>query len=210
MNNFHKRSSKNLATLLVLITMLLINGCASNYHGTTWTSDQHHTNDFTNLMVMGLANSVSVRSDTEQEIVFVARKNKLQASPSISMFPPELGKPFEDVERVKSRLRDKGFDAILTISLIDVRAERYKEATVEYEPKFYYNQFGNYYYRTYDLVYKPAYFEKETNYYIETNLYELKEGKLIWSGRSTTFEPNEYGNYLPIYAKRLFKELLKP
>jgi hypothetical protein len=43
----------------------------------------------------------------------------------MAIFPPELGKPFVDIERVKSQLLDKGFDWILTVALIDIKAERY-------------------------------------------------------------------------------------
>jgi 5-methylthioribose kinase len=73
----------------------------------------------------------------------------------------------------------------------------------------YYDKFGNYYRRTEALVYKPGYFSLHTNYFIETNLYELKSGALVWSGRSYAFEPQDLEKTMSSYAKRLFKELLK-
>lgn len=158
-------------------------------------------------MVMGLANDVTFRNDLEGEVVTAARNIQLQANKSINTFPPELGKPFEDIERVKSRLRDNGFDGIFTVTLIDIKEERYIDPNLNYEPLVYYDRFRNYYYRTYELVYRPGYFSYNSKYFIETNFYELKGGKLVWSGRSYALEASEVADYIPIYGKSLFKEL---
>ena len=103
----------------------------------------------------------------------------------------------------------KWFDAILSISIIDVSAERYVRPETKYVPLVYYDRFSNYYYRTEALVYKPGYFSLQARYFIETNLYEVKTGKLVWSGRSYAFDAHELERTLPSYAKKLFKELLK-
>jgi hypothetical protein len=58
------------------------------------------------------------------------------------------------------------------------------------------------------LVYKPGYYTLQTRYFLETNLYEVKGGKLIWSGRSYVFDPQNIERFMAKYAKRLFKELL--
>lgn len=156
---------------------------------------------------MGLVNNVSLRNDVENDVVYVSRNMELKATNGMSLFPPELGKPFEDVERVKSRLREKGFDSILTGAPIDVRAERYIGPETIYKSLVYYDRFMNYYYRTYDLVYRPGYFAEYSKFFIETNFYELKGGTPVWSGRPRVFEPNELENFPPDYAKGLFKEL---
>jgi len=160
-------------------------------------------------MVMGLVNNINLRNDIENEVVMAASKVEMKATNGMSMFPPELGKPFDDIKRVKSRLREQGFDGILTVALIDVQAERYIQPNTAYEPLVYYDRFRNYYYRTYELVYRPGYFSKQSKYFIETNFYELKGGALVWSGRSEVFEPHDLDNFLPTYSKSLFKELSK-
>lgn len=197
---------KNLLITLIASTVFI--SCVPEGFMRTWSSDQEYDHHFKNIMVMGLVNNVNLRNDLENEIVFAARKNGLNSMNGMAMFPPELGKPFENIERVKERLRNKGFDGILTATLIDVRAERYIGPDSSYEPLLYYDRFRNYYYRTYELVYRPGYFSEYSRYFIETNFYELKEGSLIWSGRSRVFEPYELEKYSPIYAKGLFKELI--
>ena len=173
----------------------------------TWITTEEYDRTFENILVMGLVNNVNLRNDVENEVVYAARKAELNAGNGMSMFPPELGKPFEDVERAKTRMREKGYDGVLTVTLIDIKAERYVAPDLQYEPLVYYDRFRNYYFRTYELVYRPGYFSEYSRYFIETNFYELKGGRLVWSGRSQVFESSELNAFLPKYSRALFKEL---
>lgn len=193
--------------LLIILTVFMMVGCVPEALMRTWSSNEEYDRKFKNLMVMGLVNNVNLRNDVENQVVAAAIKTDLLATNGMSMFPPELGKPFDDTERVKERLREKGFDGILTVALIDVRAERYVPPDASYEPLVYYDRFRNYYFRTYELVYRPGYFAQATRFFIETNFYELQGGKLVWSGRSGAFDPSQLQDYLPNYARGLFKEL---
>ena len=196
-------------TTLFLIFTQLLTSCSPEGYMRTWSSNKEFDNQFSSLMVLGMINDVILRNDIENEVVFAAKKNNLKATNGMSMFPPEMGKPFEDVEKFKSKLRDKGFDGILTIALIDIKEERYIAPEMDYQPFGYYDRFRNYYFRTYDLVYRPGYFRQTSKYFIETNFYELKTGGLVWSGRSMLFSPSEIDAFTLRYSKNLFKELIK-
>ena len=185
----------------------LINSCVTT-HVREWSSSDKIDRTFNKVLIMGLVNNVSLRNHIEGEVVDAGRRANLNCTNSMSMFPRELGKPFDDIERVKERLREKNFDGILTVALIDVTAERYIKPETTYIPLAYYDRFGNYYYRTYSTVYRQGYFSLESRFFVETNLYELKNGFLIWSGRSYAFDPYEVEKFIPAYAKRLFKELV--
>lgn len=193
--------------LAILFTIFLLNSCVPEGLMRTWSTTEEYDRKFTNVLIMGLINNVNLRNEVENEVVYAGKKTSLKCVNGMSMFPPELGKPFEDVERAKERLRKNGFDGVITVALVDINEERYVPPSADYEPLLYYNRFGNYFFRTYDLVYRPGYFTKNTKYFIETNFYELKGGKLVWSGRSTVFAPAELNQYLPVYARGLFKEL---
>ncbi|WP_421764633.1 hypothetical protein [Ekhidna sp.] len=195
------------SNLWLLLFIFLLNSCVLEGLMRTWSTTEEYNKKFNSILVMGLINNVNLRNEVENDVVYTGGKAGLRCVNGMSMFPPELGKPFEDVERAKERMRNNGFDGIITVALVDVNAERYVPAQVGYEPLVYYNRFGNYFFRTYDLVYRPGYFAQNTRYFIETNFYELKVGKLVWSGRSTTFSPTELNSYLPQYSKGLFKEL---
>jgi len=194
---------------VILSTLIILNCCTSTSHVRSWTSKEDYERNFGKILVLGLVNRVSLRHDVEFALVDASKKFGLRAIDGMAVFPPALGKPFDDIERDRIHLQNIGFDAILTVAIIDVTAERYIRPENSYVPLVYYDRFGNYYYRTYATVYKKGYFTVESKYFLETNLYELKNGSLIWFGRSYAFDPYELEKFIPAYAKRLFKELLE-
>jgi len=193
--------------LVALPTMILMNSCATKDIVREWSPSEDHEQKLEKIMIMGLVNQMSLRNDVEYEMADAAHKFGLKATNSMAMFPPELGKPFEDAEKLRLRLQERGFDAIITVAIIDIEAERYVGPEKKYVPMVYYNRFTNYYHRTEVLVYKPGYFSLKTRYFLETNIYELKAGRLIWSGRSTVFDPQDVERFVPRYSKKLFREL---
>ena len=193
---------------IFLLATILMSSCATKDIVRDWNSGDEHKRNVESIMIMGLVNQVSLRSDIEFEMSNAAHKIGLKATNSMTMFPPELGKPFDDTERIKVRMQERGIDAILTVAIIDIKAERYVGPEKTYVPLAYYDRFTNYYYRTEAVVYKPGYFTLQTRYFLETNLYEVKGGKLIWSGRSYVFDPQDVERFVPKYAKKLFKEML--
>ena len=204
----HKKSSPTVILgTFGLVLMLTLQSCVTQSLMGTWQSDRDFAGDIDKVLIMGLINNVTLRSEVENRVLDAANKASVTATNGMSMFPPELGRPFDDIERVKTRLRDRGFSAIMTVALIDVRAQRYVGSTTTYEPLIFYDRFRNYYYRTYELVYTTGYFAQSTNYFAEINLYELNEGKLLWSGRSAVFAPHELDATLPRVSNDLFKEL---
>ena len=193
--------------LALLSILILMNSCATKDIVREWSPSEEHEQKLERILIMGLVNQVSLRNDVEYDMVDAAHKFGLKATNSMAMFPPELGKPFDDTERMKGFLQERGFDAIITVAIIDIEAPRYVGPEKRYEPLVYYNRFTNYYHRTEVLVYKPGYFSFNTRYFLETNLYELKVGRLVWSGRSIVFDPQDVERFVPRYSKKLFKEL---
>jgi hypothetical protein len=202
-----KISTNGIIFWIFLFATILLSSCSTKDIVRDWNSGEEHKRNVESIMIMGLVNQLSLRSDIEFEMSNAARKIGLKATNSITMFPPELGKPFDDTERIIVRLQEMGIDAILTVAIIDIKAERYVGPEKIYVPLAYYNRFTNYYHRTSAVVYKPGYFTLQTRYFLETNLYEVKGGKLVWSGRSYSFDPLDIKRFIPKYAKKLFKEI---
>ncbi len=173
-----------------------------------WETKEAYDSKFSKIMVLGLTEDVLIRDNLEVELVKAAEKRGLNAVESIFFFPPSLGKPFEDAVQTRNNLVKKGFDGLLTATIIGTSATRYIPPSSSYQPFVYYNVFRNYYYQTYALVTTPGYITQETKYFIETNLYSMNDGKLIWSGRSYAFDQEEYKDQIHKFSKKLFKELI--
>ena len=175
----------------VLSILVLTNSCSSTYEVRSWSSSDEFDQKLNGILVLGLVNNTSRRFDVESEMVLAARKVNLNSRKGLRMFPPELGNPFGDMDRLQERLKERGFDAILTVAIINVNSERFIPPERRYVPMIAYNRFRNYYYATHTLVYRRGYFVPESRYFLETNLYEVGSGNLIWSGRSNAFMPDD-------------------
>ncbi len=194
--------------VFVLVLTFLFS-CASEEIIRTWMSSYEYDKSFDNILVMGLINNVNLRSSIENEFVYAARLQRISTGNGMALFPPELGKPFEDVEKAKARMRSKGYDGVMSITLVNIDETRYIEPYVVYEPFLYYERFGNYYRNTYQMVYRPGYFKVNSTYFLEVNFYELDRGQLVWTGRSRDFQYSEFDEFLPEFSKVLFKNLIK-
>ena len=90
---------KNTFLSSVILIHLLFIGCVSEQGlMQTWRSTEEYDNSFKKVIVIGLANNLTVRTDIEGAVVNSAREIQLSAERGINMFPPELGKPFDDIE----------------------------------------------------------------------------------------------------------------
>lgn len=71
-----------------------------------------------------------------------------------------------------------------------------KEKEEKYYPGGYFNQpannygnFDRYYSNVYERVLTPGYYVKTTNYYWESNLFEIPADKLVYSVHTKSFDP---------------------
>jgi len=109
------------------------------------------------------------------------------------------------VDSVRSRVHQMGFDAAVVMRLVDVSTQVTEVAT---RPDFY----G--YWGYWGSAYNPVYYETEQLYSVETTLYSMQDGKLLWMGRSQTIDPknaNKLADYSVNFAvKNMRKQQIMP
>lgn len=95
-----------------------------------------------------------------------------------------------DTARAAAAIYDSGFDAILTIVLLDKKKERYYVPGKVSEITYYgqHNRFDNYYSAMTERTYIPGYYAEETKYIWENNFYDLYSRQMIYSARSRSFD----------------------
>ena len=86
---------------------------------------------------------------------------------------------------IDAKLQQNGIDGMLVMLLSDVNK------TLNYQPGTYYG--GYYGYRGfYSYGYAtPGYLTEDKTYYVETSIYSLISGKMMWSGTTTTLNPTQ-------------------
>jgi hypothetical protein len=116
-----------------------------------------------------------------------------------------------DTARAMAAIDSKGFDAVLTIVLLDkVKEKCYVPGRVVYTPYApYYNRFDNYYYTIYHRIYTEGYYTTGTRIFWETNFYDVNEKKLIYSSQTRSFDPGSRETLAHYYGVLIANSLVK-
>lgn len=197
---------------LLLLTLFSIAGCKSTYVTSSWKADVAKLHKYDKILVLGIISDSSraIRQVMEKELVDELRSKGITAVSAFEEYGPKAFKRMSE-EQMNEQIKKKGFDGVITISLLDRSRERYYvPGEVYYTPFGYgYGYFWGYYSTMYDRLYQPGYYETVTNYLWESNLFDLSDGKLIYSVQSNSFDPESLGALGHDYSRGIVKDLMK-
>lgn len=150
---------------------------------TVWRNPDFGGGPFRNLFVIGVAESESNRRLFEDR--FAAALSRGEASASVSYRRlPETDKLSE--ARIRAALGDGGHDAVVVTRLLGIAEESQYVPPETHVYRGYYGYYGH----SWDIVHEPGYTITRTVVRLETNLYDVPSGELVWSGQSETFDPS--------------------
>jgi len=190
--------------ILFIISALCFVGCKPGTEITgSWRNTDAPSTGLSTILVAALTNRTNARQVLENDLAAALNEKGYRTVKSIEVLPPSLSsgtKP--DREALLSSINETGADAILTVALIEKETEtRYIPGSVGYAPfpRFgYYGTFWGYYNAWYPMLHDPGYYQEDKVYFIETNLYDVKTGQLLWSAQSETYNPTN----LPDFASK--------
>ena len=167
----------NPGKILLYGSILLLAGCGpSTKIEKTWTDPSFTpatVQSYKKILVMGLLKDESTRRIAEDKMV-AAFKN-VTAVQSYSYLQP--------ADTIRSEVEDKlkkdGFDGVVIMRLADV------DKSVSYVPGTGYGGWYGYRYSS------PGYYQEDKTFYVETNFYSLPDTKLLWSGTTSSVNPNK-------------------
>ena len=141
---------------------------------------------------------------------FSLNKKGIQASSSIEKYGPLFLSGLQESEAIH-KIKGQGFDAVLTVVLLDKEKEKhYIPDRITYTPYYmYYRRFWGYYSTVYERVYEPGYYIENTNYFWESNLYDLSDKSLIYSAQTKSFDSNNLESLADEYGKIISNDLFK-
>jgi len=165
----------------LIAAALLLGGCAATQIINQWSDPGYAAASFKRIMVIGVSKQSSIRRTFEDEFVARLRAAATAAVPGYE-FIPEDGQVEES--RLARAVKQAGADAVITTRLVRV------ERQAEYIPGTYgpYPGFG--YYRWYSNAwvgfYEPPRLRFYDIYISETNLHDVRNDRLVWSGIAKT------------------------
>lgn len=157
---------------------------------------------FSKVLVVAFVKNESSRRIVEDDL------SKLLKNKGIQSYQ-YLGQNSKLTEtELAAKINEDSFDGAIVMRLVDKEKEtEYVAGTGTYPS--YYNGFGSYYGSAYGGYYDPGYYKENKIYSVETNLYSLKQNKLIWSGVTNTVNPTDLDKMIEQIANVVTAEMKK-
>jgi hypothetical protein len=211
--------------VFIVLVFLVFNSCSSVKVLNSWKADDIYKVKNNNILVIARTDNMSARIAFENEIVKDLRAKDIKATASFEKFPkldPDKKLTEEDQERIKSMLRDNGFNGVV-LTVVKEAQELTKTVTdggyyagsnyYAYYPR-YYNGFYGYYGNVNSFSTLGNYVEQTTetytamNYILETVIYNLdapEEKQLVGVVTSKLEEPENAATTAKQYVKAIAK-----
>ena len=180
--------TKPLTRICLGLGLVLLASCASTKVVEHW-ADPDFDAKLKNIMVLSLNQSDNSRRKFEDGFLHALKQRKILSSASYDLLPSNEDL---DKEKVKAAITGSDIDGVLVLRAVKItKEERYVQAQATGTR---YNSFYAYvgeYRPTYN-----SYTTEDTLVHLETNLYAVDGAKLIWSGKTETFNPSDVDAYL--------------
>jgi hypothetical protein len=197
--------------LLVLVFGIFIIGCglSTDIVG-VWRSPENAMTRYQNICIAAMTEKVSNKQIVEQEMNVKLINKGIKSSKMTDLFPYKFTGQQAEKDLILEKVRENGNDAILTFALIKHKEEtRYVPGSSSYSPYHGYGTYGGYYGYYGARVYDPGYYTQDEVYFIESNLYDVKTEKLVWSCQSKTYNPSDIVQFSKDFTLAITNQLIK-
>ena len=197
---------KNLILATYIFGLLTISSCSSTKITSTWREPNKaiSLNKLNKVLVVALFQNETSRRKAEDQMVSyfygkgVASYNYLDKNIST-----------KNENAIREKIKNDGFDGAVTMRLLDVdKEEVYSRGNISMYPSYYRN-FSGYYFRNWGYFSDPGYYSTTKTYTVETNVFSIKEDKIIWSGITKTTDPSGVTKMTDEIGKAVFNEMVK-
>lgn len=203
---------KIIKNLIFFCIVVLLENCYSSVITNTWQAEDSNKKMIKKILVLAIDNNKdrTIRVKLENHLVNDLTKKGIDAFSAIESYGPFFLSGLQESEAI-NKIKGQGFDAVLTVVLLDKEKEKhYIPSKITYTPySMYYRRFWGYYSTVYDRVYEPGYYTENTNYFWESNLYDLSDKSLIYSAQTKSFNPMDLESLADEYGKIISNDLFK-
>jgi len=195
-----------LFSILLIVMPFFLASCATTASRSTtvmtdtW-KDKAYQGKPQKIMILMAARSSDTRNLFEDRFAGELQGRGNDAFQSYTTIPFEQ---LRDKELVKSKIRSSGADTVLVSRLVDTKTiEAYRPGLIYVVPDYYYDWWGYY-----NIVFADYGYTGDVRVaYIETNVYDVKTEKLIWSGNSKTERSYGEQELITAFVQRMIKKL---
>ena len=189
----------------VFLPLLLLTACASSTKlVNVWQDPAYSSGPFKKIIVLGLGSDGAMSQTFEDIFAAELKRRGVEAIPGYTLLPQGQQTSREAMEQAA---KNAGADGFLVARLVKTDKE------TQYEPGYtptipgvgYYNNFYGYYSAA--VTYAPPVTYQYEVVTVETNLWDVRTDKLVWSGTTQTFAPGSVSQEAPGFAKLIVNAL---
>lgn len=222
-NSFKTKSNQKMKNIFKLSTFLLLTSaflfsCTPRVGITgSWKNPDktEPTTTYNNIFLTTLMSDELTSRNIQDHLAKELSIESVKSSKSYYVFPDMYKKDSKSTkEEVFAKVNEGKSDAILIVSAFDVETEEQyiPNTSTVYTPSLSYANAGNFwgfytYYRP--RVYRDGYVSKDKVYYVEVNLFDVEDDKLIWSIQTKTYNPTDLNNYSDELAQTVVRAMKK-
>ena len=198
-----------LLLMAVVVTSAFLGSAKSSRVVMSWRNPDAPAKQFHRVLALGLSEKTGIRADFEDALATQLGETGRQAIPgNVILLRPE-GTQL-NLSYLRTQVQDNQIEAVVVSRLI--KAEKkitYIPGGPAFVPYPYYGTFYGYYGTVYPMVYTPDYLREEKKVRIETNLYLVsdRDGMLVWTGITDTFDPNDVHKAIDTLVRLLVKQM---
>jgi len=170
-------------TILTVASFLFCTSCSTTKMGMVWMDKNYQGGKLKKIFIIGVFKNPTVRRMFEDEFVNHLKLQGTEAVPSYSLISS-----LEMIDRptVESKMKEVGADGVIVTSLTDQKKQRGQSST-SYIDRGWHGHYRNTY-NSQIVRHQTTSYEYEV-FSLETNLYENRNQKMIWSALSDTQIP---------------------
>lgn len=189
---------------------LFLSACSSTKVTSSWKEPETSLSPDQKIMVLGLVQDRqgALQARMEAEMVAALKQKGYNAVSAYETYGPKTFKDLKE-EKAMNMIRKKDVDQVLTIVMLDKSKEKnyVPGRTMFYRP--YYGGWWSYYGWMNNRIYEPGYYTTNTKYFLESNLYSMKNKQLLYSVRTETFDPSSAARMAVVYTQQVVKDMTK-
>ncbi len=196
---------KKFIFFIPITCFILFASCKSTYLSSSWRepNKQVSISKLNKVLVVAwFKNETSRRKAEDKMAAYLKGKGVV----SYNYLDATFNKQNENAMREK--IKADGFDGAVTMRLMDVAKDQYYTPGTNSYP-IYYRSFSGYYYRNWNYNSSPGYYSTTKTYTVETNIYSIKEDRIIWSGLTKTIDPDGVDKMTTEIADVVYKKMIK-
>ena len=198
--------------LLIVASTVFLAACTTTSVVSEWRDPGYRGAALRKIMIFIAAGDDATRRMVEDRLVSSFPKGTL-AVPSYTLFPDAKEINEQNEQKIAARLKQEGFDGALTARLSSVDKDKVYVPPQSYLAPAMVGPYGSFYRYggyAYSAVYTmPAYTYQQTKYLIETILYEIPGGKMLWTLTTESVDPDSRQQLIDEVTRLIDGELQK-